>query len=196
MAGVYAAFQQAVAQSVGQVIERALEPTVRVAQHWESTSKLAWFGAAADHHQQHVSWSFGRLRDVPDVPGTRHHVGVFVLVKSTFPTLEDRELKRLVSELVPEGTDGATRVFLQRVASQLAVGDVLLTLPERLGCEVSLFARPDAVDTPASTSRWPARAKERVAAALAGMDPVLRARCEALWVSKSEVLLEAISSGL
>jgi len=194
MVGRYSDFSQAVAQSVGHVIERALEPSPRVAQHWVSTSKLAWFGAAADHHQQHVSWSFGTLRDAPDVPGVRHHVGVFVLLKSTFPGLEERELRAMVENLIPPGTDGATRVFLQRVASQFAVGDVLLSLPDRLDCEISLFARPDAVDTLANTPRWPEHARDRVAAALAAMDPALRARCEAVWASSSPILLPALAA--
>jgi hypothetical protein len=192
MVGRYVEFQSAVARAVGHVVERAMNPTVRVARHWESTSRLAWFGACADHHVQHVSWSFGRLRDVPVLAGQRHHVGVFGLLSASFPEVDEAGVRSSLEALIPPGTDGATRVFLQRVSAQLAMADVLLSLPERLGdCEVSLFARPDAVDTAASTPRWPEHARERVAAALDAMDAELRTRCERLWSAEPPTLLDA-----
>lgn len=187
----YVEYQQAVATAVGHVVERALTPSPRVARHWEATTRLTWVGGAADHHQVHVSWSFGRLRDVPVLDGQRHSVGVFTLSRAAFPGVDELALRTTLEALVPAGTDGATRVFLQRVTAQLAVADVLVSLPERLGCEVSLFARPDALDTHASTPRWPEHARDRVAAALNAMDPLLVARLEALWRSPAEVFLAA-----
>jgi hypothetical protein len=193
-----AAFKEyglSVAEALSAVVVRATRPSARVARHWESTARITWFGACADHHLIQASWSFGALRDGPKLePGLRSTVGVFNVTRVTFPEVDDAKLHTLCEGLVPQGTDGATRVFLQRVASQLAVVDVLLTLPELLGCEVSLFARPDVLDQPASTSRWPEHARERVAAALAAMDPAFAARCERTWASQIPVLLDAVRS--
>lgn len=191
MSTPFSAYQRGLAHAVGLALTRALEPSPRVAQHWESTARLAWFGGAADHHQVHVSWSYGRLRDVPLVDGQRHSVGVFQLSKTTFAGVDELLLRTSLESLVPAGVDGATRVFLQRVVAQLSLADVLLSLPERVGCEVSLFARPDALDTPAPTPRWPEHARERVADALARMDRELRERCERLWSAPSPELLSA-----
>jgi hypothetical protein len=190
MAGRYAEYREAVAQVTGEVVTRALQPAPRVARHWASMEKLSWFGAAADHHLVHVSWSFGHLRDLPRLPGKRHTVGVFAVTKATFG-VDEVALRTRLEQLIPEGTDGATRVFLQRVTAQLATADALLALPDRLGCEVSLFARTDAVDTPAATPRWPEHARERVELALSKMDPELKARCERVWAAPAEVLLAA-----
>ena len=191
MVGRYALFREAVTRGLGVVVERALQPAPRVARHWESTTQLTWFGGAADHHLLHVSWSFGRLRDVPLVEGKRPNVGVFAATKTIFPEFDDVALRQQLEQLVPDVTDGATRVFLQRVTAQLALAEALLALPERLGCEVSLFARADAVDTHAATPRWPEHARERVEQALSMMDETLRSRCERLWAAKSDVLLTA-----
>lgn len=183
----------AVAEAIGAVVKRASQPSARVARHWESTARLTWFGACADHHLIQASWSFGALRDGPKLePGQRSTVGVFALTASNFPEVDEVKLRMLCEGLVPEGTDGATRVFLQRVAAQLATADVLLTLPELLGCEVSLFARPDAVDQAASTPRWPAHARERVQAALTKMDSAFANRCERTWTADAPVLLDAV----
>ncbi len=119
---------------------------------------------------------------------------MFNLRQSSFPGVDERVWRAAVEALLPPGVDGATRVFLQRVAAQLAVADALRTLPGRVGCEVSLFARPDAVDLPASTPRWPEQARERVAAALAEMDEQLRVRCERLWAAEPKVLLDAVAT--
>lgn len=183
----------AVAEAIGAVVSRATKPSVRVARHWQATSRVTWFGACTDHHLIQASWSFGALRDGPKLePGQRSTVGVFAVTKVTFPEVNDARLHELCEGMVPQGTDGATRVFLQRVASQFALADVLLTLPELLGCEISLFARPDAIDQPATTSRWPEHARERVAAALGGMDSSFAARCERTWSAESNVLLDAV----
>jgi hypothetical protein len=183
----------AVAEMMGAVVVRATQPSARVARHWVSTSRLTWFGACADHHLIQASWSFGELRDGPPLLApARATVGTFALTRITFPEVDELKLRALCEGMVPAGTDGATRVFLQRVASQLAVCDVLLTLPELVGCEVSLFARPDALDQPASTSRWPEHARERVAAALAAMDPSFAARCERTWTAEPPTLLDAV----
>lgn len=186
-------YRGAVANAMGVAVQRALAPHPRVARHWESTAKLSWFGAAADHHQVSVSWSFGRLRDVPDVPGERHTVGVFALSRVTFPGVDDVALRAALESLVPAGTDGATRVFLQRVAAQLATAESVLALGERVGCEVSFFARTDAVHTPAATPRWPEHARDRVAAALAAMDPELKSACERVWAAEPTELLRALA---
>lgn len=185
----------AVAQALGAVVERARKPSVRVARHWESTSRITWFGACADHHLIQTSWSFGSLRDGPPLPaGQRATVGTFALTRVTFPDVDELTLRTLCEGLVPAGVDGATRVFLMRVASQLAVADLLLTLPEVLGCEVSLFARPDALDQAASTPRWPEPARDRVAAALSVMDPSFAGRCQRTWTAAPPTLLEAVRS--
>jgi hypothetical protein len=193
MTGTFKDYGLAVAEALGAVVARATKPSARVARHWVSTSKLTWFGACADHHLIQASWSFGELRDGPALPpGERATVGTFALTRLTFPEVNELRLRELCDALVPAGTDGATRVFLQRVASQLAVADVLLTLPELIGCEASLFARPDALDQAASTPRWPEHARERVAAALAAMDPPFAARCERTWTAGPATLLEAV----
>lgn len=195
MAVAFKNYGLAVAEALGAVLLRASKPSVRVARHWESTSRLVWFGACADHHLIQASWSFGSLRDGPPLPpGERATVGTFALTKVTFPEVDELELRSLCDSLVPVGTDGATRVFLQRVASQLAVADYLLTLPELIGCEVSLFPRPDALFLPASTPRWPEHARERIAAALARMDPSFSARCERIWAAEPASLLDAVRS--
>lgn len=185
----------AVAEALGAVVARASRPSPRVAQHWVSTRQLTWFGACADHHLIQASWSFGQLRDAAlREPGRRPTVGSFALTQATFPEVKEHQLRALCEGLVPQGTDGATRVFLMRVASQLAVADVLLTLPELLGCEVTLFLRPDALEKPVPTPRSPPHARERVAAALAGMDPPFAARCERLWAAEAATFLEAVRS--
>lgn len=185
----------AVAEAMGAVVARASRPSPRVAQHWLSTSQLTWFGACADHHVIQASWSFGQLREpLLREPGQRATVGAFVVNQAAFPEVREQQVRALCEGLVPAGTDGATRVFLMRVASQFAVADFLLTLPELLGCDVSLFLRPDVLDKPAPTPRWPAHARDRVAAALAAMDPALAARCERVWTAEAPALLDALRS--
>lgn len=191
MPGLFKDYGEAVARALGVVVAKARQPTERVARHWESTDRLTWFGANADHHLVHASWSYGHLRGVP-AEGPRASVGIFAVTAITFPELDEAGLRAAHQALVPEGVDGATRVFLLRVAAQLAVADVVLTLPEQLGCEISLFARIDAVDQPAATARWPERARERVTAALDLMDPLFAARCEALFSAEAKELLEAV----
>lgn len=193
MPALFKDYSLSVALAVGAVVRRASQPSPRVARHWVSASQLTWFGACADHHLVQASWSFGALRDAPPPPpGQRATVGLFALTKGSFPELDEQALRAQAEALLPPGTDGATRVFLQRVAAQLAVADVLLTLPELIGCEVSLFARPDALDTPAATPRWPEHARERVAAALGRMDPAFAARCERTWAAEPPALLDAV----
>ena len=195
MAGTFKDYALAVAEAMNAVVARASKPSVRVARHWASTDRITWFGACADHHLIQASWSFGELRDgLPPAPGTRATVGTFALTAATFPEVNETLMRSLCDALVPVGTDGATRVFLQRVASQLAVCDVLLTLPELLGCETSLFARPDALHQSASTPRWPEHARDRVATALAAMDPAFSARCERTFAAAPVTLLEAVKS--
>lgn len=191
MTSAWASFTDSVARALEAVAAQAATPPERVARHWEDASRLAWFGAAADHQAVHVSWSFGRLRGVPVVPGERHTVGVFHLARATFPAVDEQALRGALEALVPAGVDGPTRVFLQRVAAQLAVADGLLELERRRGVEVSLFARTDAANTPAPTSRWPEHARERVAGALEAMDAALRARCEVTWAHPEATLLGA-----
>jgi hypothetical protein len=186
------AYATAVRDAMSAITERALKPSPRVAQHWESTARLVWFGAAADHHLVHVSWSFGRLRERSSGAGKLETVGVFSVTKATFPDVDDAALRALSDALIPPGTDGATRVFLQRVMAQLATADALLGLQSKLGCDVSLFQRTDALETAASTPRWPEHARERVANALMGMDALLRTRCEVLFDAGEDELLEAL----
>lgn len=192
MTSPWVSFTASVARALEAVAAQASTPPERVARHWEDVSRLAWFGAAADHQAVHVSWSFGRLRGVPVVPGERHTVGVFHVARATFPAVDEVALRGALEALVPAGVDGPTRVFLQRVAAQLAVADALLELEQRRSVEVSLFARPDAANTPAPTSRWPEHARDRVAAALEAMDAGLRARCEVTWAHAEATLLGAV----
>lgn len=195
MADGFLEFSGALSRAVGLVAERALKPAPRVAQHWESVERLAWFGAAADHHLTHVSWSFGRLRAAVPREGRRDTVGVFSITRSTFPDVDELALRAQLEALVPPCTDGATRVFLQRVAAQLAAADALLGLKARLGCEVSLFARTDAVDTPAAPPRWPEHARERVTLALAQTSPALRERCVHVLDATGPELLAVVARG-
>jgi hypothetical protein len=191
MTGPWASFSASVASALGAVAAQASTPAERVARHWEDASRLTWFGAAADHQVVHVSWSFGRLRGVPLATGERHTVGVFAVTRATFRAVDEQALRAALEALVPPSADGPTRVFLQRVAAQLAVADALLALERTRELEVALFARPDAVHTPAPTSRWPEHAKDRVAAALGEMDEALRARCEETWAHPDAALLAA-----
>lgn len=193
MPALFKDYALALAQALGAVVQRAAQPSPRVARHWVSSSRLTWFGACADHHLVQASWSYGALRDAPPpAPGQRATVGTFALTRAAFPDVDDAALRAACEALLPEGVDGATRVFLQRVAAQLAVADVLLTLPELVGCEVSLFARPDALEHSASTPRWPEQARDRVAAALAQMDPAFALRCERTWAAEPPALLDAV----
>ena len=195
MVGTFKDYALSVAEAMSAVVARATRPSVRVARHWVSTDRITWFGACADHHLIQSSWSFGELKDgLPPAPGTRATVGTFALTRATFPDVDETQMRTLCDALVPAGTDGPTRVFLQRVASQLAVVDVLVTLPELLGCEVSLFARPDALHQSASTPRWPEHARDRVATALTAMDPAFSARCERTFAAEPPTLLEAVRS--
>ncbi len=189
--GRFSEVARAVAAALDAVAQLAAAPSPRVAQHWEDATRLTWFGAAANHQALHASWSFGRLRGLPQGPGERHTVGVFHVRRATFPVIDEQVLRAALEALVPPGVDGPTRVFLQRVAAQLATADALQALARRWGVEVSLFARPDAVATPAPTPRRPEHARERVALALATMDPALQARCEATWAHPASALLEA-----
>lgn len=176
VAMTFDAYREAVTNVLRQVAQKALHPTARVAQHWQSTEQVTWFGASADHHQLHVSWSYGRLRDVPPLLGVRETVGVFALNEKAFPDIDDAALRAKATALVPSETDGATRVYLLRVMSQLATKDALVTIGTELGCETLLFARPDASQKPAPAIRMPTHALDRIEAALAKMDPQIRAR--------------------
>lgn len=169
MNALFRDYGMAVSQALSSVFERARKPSPRVARHWESTDRITWFGACADHHFIYASWSFGRLRDVQD--DSRHSVGVFALTQQSFPEIDDAQIRALGEALIPATADGPTRVFLQRVAAQMAVADFLLTLPGLWGCEVALFARPDAVEKVAQTPQWPMEAKGRLLRALDEMDP-------------------------
>lgn len=191
----YAAVAASFWQALEVVADRAASPAERVARHWEDPSRLAWFAAAADHQALHATWSFGLLRGVPVVAGERHTVGVFMVTAAAFPGVEEASLRAALEGLVPRGVDGATRVFLQRVASQLAVADALLRLERERGLEAFCFARPDALHTAARTPRWPEHARERVAAALLQMDDGFRARCEATWAHPAPELLAAVRAG-
>jgi len=183
------AVQTQVRDALAAVIERAKTPPERVAQHWEDVSKLRWFGVSADHSVLHASWSFGRLRGVNS--SARETVGVFQVNRASFPGVDDAALRSALDAFVPAAIDGATRVYLMRVAAQLAAVDALLVLAP--ADEVSVFARPDAADMPALTPRWPEHARERVAAALESMDAKFVARFLAVTASPHATLLEAAS---
>lgn len=185
-------FQQAHHRALDLVLDRARAPIPRVARHWVSTERLTWFGATAAHHLVHCSWSFGALKEVAEVPGVRQTVGVFAVSKLNFPGVDEDQLRLLLEQMVPAGTDGATKVFLHRVAMQLATADWLKALQARTGTEVFFFARTDAVELAAATPRWPEHARERVATALAAMHPDFRARCERTWNSPEADLLAAV----
>lgn len=161
-------YRDAVKDAVLKVARRARQPQERVARHFVSTGRVVWFGASADHHDLHVSWSYGALKEKPHEP--RALVGVFRVTRGAFPEVDDVALRSQLEALVPEGTDGATRVWLQRVAAQLAVVEALAEVQRELGAEVLHFARPDAPTTAALPFRWPTHALDRVEAALQKMD--------------------------
>ncbi len=188
MGSPWQAWQQNVRDVAKTVVTRAKNPSERVARHWESTTELTWFGAGADHSQLHVSWSFGKLRGVEGA--RRETVGVFHVTRAAFPDVDDAALRAGLEALIPVGTDGATKVFLMRVAAQLAVGDALLALAPAK--DLTLFARPDALETSAPTPRWPEHARERVTLALAGMSADFSAKVEAVFLSPHAALLDAL----
>ena len=182
--------QARVRDAIDAVITRAKAPPERVARHWEDVSRLRWFGVSADHSVLHASWSFGALRGV--TTPERATVGVFQLTRANFTEVDDAAVRASFEALVPASVDGATRVFLMRVAAQVAASDTLLTLVP--ADEVSLFARPDAAAQPALTPRWPEHARERVADALTLMDPIFSARFHALTASPHATVLDAAAA--
>jgi hypothetical protein len=171
------------------VVARAKAPPERVARHWEDVSKLRWFGVSADHSVLHASWSFGRLRDAGSQE--RETVGVFQINRASFPGVDEMAVRAALEVLVPATIDGATRVYLMRVAAQIAASDALLKLAPAE--QVSVFARPDATDTPASTPRWPEHARDRVAAALELLDAAFVARFRSVTASRHPALLDAVA---
>lgn len=182
--------QTRVRDAVDAVVTRARTPAERVARHWEDVSRLRWFGVSADHSVLHASWSFGALRGVASPE--RATVGVFQLTRANFTAVDDAAVRASFEALVPAKFDGATRVFLMRVAAQVAASDALLSLAPAE--EVSVFARPDAADTPALTPRWPEHSRERVAEALQVMDPGFVARFHALTAAPHATLLDAVAA--
>ena len=182
--------QSRVRETIDAVVTRARAPTERVARHWEDVSRLRWFGVSADHSVLHASWSFGALRGVTSPE--RATVGVFQLTRANFTAVDEAAVRASLEALVPMSVDGATRVFLMRVAAQVAASDALLALA--LAEEVTVFARPDAADTPALTPRWPEHARERVAEALRLMDPTFSTRFHALTASSHATLLDAAAA--
>lgn len=183
------AAQKRVRDALAMVVARAKSPPERVAQHWEDVSKLRWFGVSADHSVLHASWSFGRLRGVTSPE--RATVGVFQINRASFPGVDEVAMRASLDALVPLPVDGATRVYLMRVAAQIAASDALLSLAPAE--QVSVFARPDAAETPALTPRWPEHAKDRVAAALELMDPAFVARFRTVTASRHAALLDAVA---
>lgn len=184
--------QALVRDAVAAVVARARAPPERVARHWEDATTLRWFGVCADHSSLHASWSFGALRGVQSPQ--RATVGVFQLTRTNFAAVDDAALRASLEAMVPAFSDGATRVFLMRVAAQLAAADALLHLAP--AHEVSVFARPDASGLPALTPRWPEHARERVALALESMDPAFSSRFHSLTASPHAALLDAVSGNL
>lgn len=172
------------------VIARAKNPPERVARHWEHTTQLTWFGASADHALLHVSWSFGKLRGAAG-PGL-HTVGVFQVTKTIFGDVDEAKLRGALEAVIPPGTDGATKVFLMRVAAQLATGDALLRLAPAPA--LTLFTRPDGLEAQAPTPRWPEHARDRVTRALSKLDAPLAKRIGALFDSPQATLLAALRS--
>ncbi len=184
------AAEKQVHDAMATVVGRAKAPPERVARHWEDVSKLRWFGVSADHSVLHASWSFGRLRDA--VSQERETVGVFQINRASFPGVDEVAVRASLDALVPPGVDGATRVYLMRVAAQIAASDALLSLAPAE--EVSVFARPDAAETPALTPRWPEHARARVAAALKLMDAAFTARFQAVTASPHATLVDAVAA--
>lgn len=180
--------QRVVSDALNVVLIRARTPPERVARHWEQSTQLTWFGASADHSLLHVSWSFGRLRGNA-VPGL-HTVGVFQVSKAIFGEVDENRLRHVLEALIPAGTDGATKVFLMRVSAQLAVGDWLLRHAPAPASTV--FLKPDGIDVPAPTPRWPEHARDRVTPALSKMDAALTKRIETVFASPHDTLLESL----
>ncbi|MGV3623401.1 MAG: hypothetical protein ACO1OB_21455 [Archangium sp.] len=182
--------QRVISDALNVALIRARTPPERVARHWEQSTQLTWFGASADHSLIHVSWSFGRLRG-NDEPGL-HTVGVFQLSKAIFSEVDENKLRAALEALIPAGTDGATKVFLMRVAAQIVVGEWLLR--HTPAPALSMFLKPDGINVPAPTPRWPEHARERVTAALKSMEPALSKRIETVFSSPHEALLESLRS--
>ncbi len=174
------------------VVARARRPPERVARHWEDASVLRWFGVGTDGLQLHASWSFGKLRGVTSTE--RPTVGVFAITRANFAEVSDERLAAALDALVSSRADGPTRLFLRRVALQLALSEALLSL--RPADEIFFFARPDALETPAATPRWPEHARDRVALALAEADAGFTARLEAVLLSPHATLLDAVGGAV
>lgn len=180
--------QLAVSEALNVALIRARTPPERVARHWEQSTQLTWFGASADHSLIHVSWSFGRIRGNDD-PGL-HTVGLFQLSKAIFGEVDENTLRKALEALIPARTDGATKVFLMRVAAQIAVGEWLLR--HTPATALTMFLKPDGIEVPAPTPRWPEHARDRVTLALSAMDGTLKKRIEDVFSSPHETLLEAL----
>jgi hypothetical protein len=196
------ALEAAVLEAYRRALARTLPPREPLARHWTTPQALSWLGLNVEGDGFAVAFAFGVLKG-PSLtpPGHVEHTGFFRLAPEVFPGVDSKVLNAAVQQLVPAAADGATRTFLGRVVSQLALGACALTLEAQRGqlpmataadFVVALPQRKDAAHEPARTPRMPAHAQVRVAQALAGMEPRLSARIAALFAAPSDTLLEAM----
>jgi hypothetical protein len=196
------AVEAAVLEAYRHALARALPPREQLARHWTTPHALSWLGLNVEGDGFTVAFAFGALKGPSlTLPGHVEHTGFFRLAPEVFPGVDTKVLNAGVQRLVPAQADGATRTFLGRVVSQLALGACALAFqaqPELLPMAtaadfgVALPQRKDAAHLPARTPRMPAHAEARVTDALARMEPRLRERITALFAAPSETLLEAL----
>lgn len=196
------ALDAAVLAAYRHALGRALPPREPLARHWTTPHALSWLGLNVEGDGFSVAFAFGALKG-PTLtpPGHVEHTGFFRLTPEVFPGVDSRVLNAAVQQLVPAGADGATRAFLGRVVSQLALGAAALALEEERAqlpmataetFVVALPQRKDAAHEPARTPRMPGHAQARVAQALEQMEPRLRARVAQLFSAPADGLLEAM----
>jgi hypothetical protein len=199
--GDFAALRGEVLGAYRSALAAALPPKPQVARHWETPGVLGWLALLSTAEGFHLSYSLGRLRDVPLVPGQRHTSGLFRLSAAVFPRVDEGALWAAVVGQIPATADRAARDFLLPVVAALAVGEAALALeaaPGRLplpvdaGFHCHLPLRADALFQAAPTPRLPEAKAERVQEALAVMEPDLVARLQSLFDAPEPSLLEAL----
>lgn len=201
--GDYLRFRSMLLDAYRTALGLALPPRPQVARHWESASALTWLVLAPGDDAFHLALSFGRLKGAPPPQKGHDTTGIFRLVPKVFPGVNDVELMRALSTLVPASADGATRAFLQRVAAQLGAAEVAVAFERNRGhvpfptasdFAVHVPRRTDALYESAQTPRMPAHAEQRVRSALDAADDLLRVRVLSLFTAPQDELLDAVRS--
>lgn len=197
----FSALTAALLEAYRRALTQALPPPPIVARHWVSAERLTWLALLQEQSAFHFAWSFGQLKGTPLVLGQRQFAGVFRLAANVTTGVDHVGLARALGDLIPEGADGASRAFLQRVTAQLATAEVAVTLErerERLPMPttpdfgVSVPLRADVLDLPALTPRLPRHAADRVEAAIAQLEPELQRRVRAIFAAPERALIDAV----